>query len=108
MAPNACSLVPYVTLTEAGARFEVRPLDFRKSQYMAPEYLRLSPKHKVPVLVIDGAPLTENVAIQIWIAGNFPAARLLPAEPIQEIACDLVVYPTILCANSHPLSPTGC
>jgi glutathione S-transferase len=40
--------VPYVTLTEAGARFEVRPLDFRKSQYMAPEYLRLSPKHKVP------------------------------------------------------------
>ena len=48
MAPNACSLVPYVTLTEAGARFEVRPLDFRKSQYMAPEYLRLSPKHKVP------------------------------------------------------------
>jgi glutathione S-transferase len=64
--------VPYVTLTEAGARFEVRPLDFRKSQYMAPEYLRLSPKHKVPVLVIDGAPLTENVAIQIWIARNFP------------------------------------
>ena len=24
-APNACSLVPYVTLTEAGAPFEVHP-----------------------------------------------------------------------------------
>ena len=76
-APNACSLVPYVTLTEAGAPFEVQPLNFRKSQHMTPEYLRLNPKHKVPVLVIDGAPLTENVAIQIWIARHFPAAKLL-------------------------------
>ena len=75
-APNACSLVPYVTLTEAGAPFEVQPLNFRKSQHMTPEYVRLNPKHKV--LVIDGAPLTENVAIQIWIARHFPAAKLLP------------------------------
>jgi glutathione S-transferase len=42
-APNACSLVPYVTLTEAGAPFEVHPLNFRKSQHMTPEYLRLNP-----------------------------------------------------------------
>ena len=75
-APNACSLVPYVTLTEAGAPFEVHPLNFRKSQHMTSEYLRLNPKHKVPVLMIDGAPLTENVAIQIWIARHFPAAKL--------------------------------
>jgi len=89
-APNACSLVPYslvpyVTLTEAGAPFEVHPLNFRKSQHMTPEYLQLNPKHKVPVLVIDGAPLTENVAIQVWIARHFPAARLLPADPMQEL-----------------------
>jgi glutathione S-transferase len=37
------------------------------------------------VLLIDGKPLTENVAIQIWIARNFPAAGLLPAEPDLEI-----------------------
>jgi glutathione S-transferase len=47
-APNACSLVPYVALTEAGAPFEVRPLNFRKSQHMAPEYFQLNPKHKRP------------------------------------------------------------
>ncbi len=41
LAPNACSLVPYVMLTEAGAPFEVRPLNFRKSQHMAPEYLKI-------------------------------------------------------------------
>src|SRR5437899_1676909 len=31
-APNACSLVPYVTLTEANANFEVRALNLRKEQ----------------------------------------------------------------------------
>jgi len=99
-APNACSLVPYVTLTEAGTPFEVRPLNFRKSQHMMPDYLQLNPKHKVPLLVIDGRPLTENVAIQIWIARNFPAAKLLPADPIEELqAISLLAW----CASGlHP------
>ena len=99
-APNACSLVPYVTLTEAGAPFEVRPLNFRKLQHMAPEYLQLNPKQKVPVLLIDGMPLTENVAIQTWIAGNFAAARLFPADPMQELkAISLLAW----CASGiHP------
>ena len=42
------------TLTEAGAKFEVRPLNFRKGQHMSPEYLKINPKHKVPLLVVDG------------------------------------------------------
>jgi glutathione S-transferase len=84
-APHTCALAPYVTLTEAGAPFEVRPLNFGRSQHLAPEYLAVNPKHKVPVLVIDGQPLSENVAIQIWIARNFPAAKLLPTAPMQEL-----------------------
>lgn len=84
-APIACSLVPYVTLTEAGADFEVRPLDMRRHQQRSADYLKLNPKHKVPLLVVDGQPLTENVAIQIWIARSFPQARLLPSDPWKEL-----------------------
>jgi hypothetical protein len=78
---------------------------------MAPEYLRLNPAHKVPALVIDGAPLTENVAIQMWGARDFPAARLLPADPMQEFAGDLIAgltrlgYPSFPC--SHQFAPHG-
>lgn len=99
-APVTCALVPYVTLTEAGAPFEVRPLDFARGQHLAPEYLAVTPKHKVPALVIDGEILTENVAIQIWIARNFPAAGLLPADPMQELrAISLLAW----CASGiHP------
>jgi glutathione S-transferase len=47
-APVTCALVPYVTLTEAGAAFEVRSLNFGKAQHLSLEYLALNPKHKVP------------------------------------------------------------
>lgn len=105
-APQTCALVPFVTLTEAGAGFEVRDINTRKGGNRAPEFLALNPKHKVPVLVIDGRPLTENVALQIWIHRQFPGARLLPAEPEAEIeAISLMAW----CASGiHPhLTPNA-
>ena len=110
-APISCALVPYVTLTEAGAQFEVMPLNLRRSQQMAPDYLKINPMHKVPVLMIDGEPLTENVAIQVWIARNFPAAKLLPSDPMQELkAISLLAW---IASSIHPLlarigSPSRC
>ena len=80
-APMTCALVPYVALTEAGAPFEAVNVNTRTNAHRTPKFLALNPKHKVPVLVIDGEPLTENLAIQIWIAREFPQARLLPADP---------------------------
>ena len=105
-APVACSMVPYINLTEAGADFEVIPVNMGKAQQMSPEYLKLNPKHKVPVLLIDGEPLTENVAINTFIARQFPKARLLPADPRQEIkAISLMAW----CASGiHPaLTPNN-
>jgi glutathione S-transferase len=100
-SPIACSLVPYVTLTEAGAKFEVRNINLRKGEQNLPDYLKLNPKHKVPLLMVDGRPLTENVAIQIWIARNFPQTKLLPSDPWQELkAISLMSW----CASGiHPL-----
>ena len=84
-APNTCALAPYVTLTEAGADFEVRPLNFRKRQNFTPEYLKINPKHKVPSLVVDGKILHENVAIHQWVHRTFPDAKILPADPWDEL-----------------------
>jgi len=51
-APTACSLVPYLTLTEAGAAFDVININMGKGQHLNADYLRLNPKHKVPMLVL--------------------------------------------------------
>jgi glutathione S-transferase len=84
-APNTCALAPYVTLTEAGANFEVRPLNYRKREHFTPEYLKINPKHKVPTLVVDDKILTENVAIHQWVHRTFPGAKILPADPWHEL-----------------------
>src|SRR5262245_29220919 len=84
-APNTCALAPYITLTEAGADFEVRPLNYRKRQNFSPEYLRINPKHKVPALVVDGKILTENVAIHQWVHRTFPGSKILLAGPCDEL-----------------------
>ena len=100
-APIACSLVPYVALTEAGAEFDVSVVNFLQGEHMSPDYLALNPKHKVPVLVVDGEPLTENVAILQWIARNFPDAALLPtgADEFKAISlmgwCASGIHPTL-------------
>ena len=105
-APMTCALVPYVTLTEAGAAFEARNLNTRANEHRTPEFLALNPKHKVPVLVIDGEPLTENVAIQIWIARQFPHAKLLPEDPRENIkAISLMAW---FASTVHPhLTPNA-
>jgi glutathione S-transferase len=105
-APLTCALVPFITLNEAGADFELNAINTRKGGNRTPEFLKLNPKHKVPVLIIDGEPLTENVAIQVWIHRQFPKANLLPADPKQEIkAISLMAF----CASGiHPkLTPNA-
>jgi glutathione S-transferase len=106
-ALNTCALAPYVTLTEANASFEVKPLNFRKNEQRLPAYLRLNPKHKVPLLMVDGDPLTESSAIQIWIARNFSQAKLLPSDPWQELKaisilswCSSGIHPYLSRINS--------
>jgi glutathione S-transferase len=105
-APLTCALVPFVTLTEAGADFKVRNLNTRANQHKTPEFLALNPKHKVPVLLIDGEPLTENVAIQLFIARQFPDARLLPVDSRAEVkAISLMAW---FASTIHPhLTPNA-
>ena len=84
-APQTCATVPFITLTEAGADFEVMNLNSRSGQLRSPEFLKLNPKHKVPVLIINVEALTENLAIQVWIAREYPQAKLLPSGPMQYV-----------------------
>jgi glutathione S-transferase len=108
-APITCALAPYITLTEAGAKFEARPLNLRKDQHKSPDYLKLNPKHKVPLLIVDGKVLSESTAIQVWIARTFPQAKLLPSDPWQELQaisllswCASGIHPFLARINAPP------
>jgi len=104
--PYSCATVPWLALTEAGARFEVRAVNLSRGEQTTPEYRRINPKQAVPVLYIDSEPLTENVAILLWIGRHFPAARLVPEDPDAELR--LISFLAWCASGLHPwLTPNA-
>ena len=81
--PVACSLVFYVLLTEAGATTDTLPINMGKGEHNCAAYLKINPKGRLPALLIDCEPLTENVAIQLWLAKQFPDAKLMPTDGLE-------------------------
>jgi glutathione S-transferase len=82
-APGACSFVPHVGLEAAKAEFEPKLVKLHKGEQRTPEYLAMNPNGQVPVLVVDGKPLTQIVAICDFLDRRFPQAGLLPRDDWQ-------------------------
>lgn len=77
--PRTRSTGVRILLEELGAHYEMRVLDRQAGENRAPAYLAINPMGKVPAIVHDGAVVTEQVAIYIYLADLFPAAGLAPA-----------------------------
>lgn len=78
--PNTRSATVRWMLEETGAPYRVVPVDVFAGQGRTPEHLALNPFGKVPVLVVDGVPMTEYLAIVAFLGDLFPEAGLaIPA-----------------------------
>ena len=68
-------------LAEIGADYELRELSLRDDEQQGEEYAAINSHCKVPSLIIDdGPPLTESVAILLTLNDRHPEAALLPAK----------------------------
>lgn len=79
--PMACSLASRIALMEAGldARYREVVLESKRLVEDDADFLAVSAKGRVPVLVLDdGQTLTENAAVLQRVADLAPAARLSP------------------------------
>ncbi len=74
--PGACSMAPHIILHELGKPFEAKAVALRKGQQRTPEYLKINPKGKVPVLDDNGRIVTEIVAIMAYLGRNNPDAGI--------------------------------
>ena len=77
-AYTACSCVTLTALEKIGVDYEEQMLDFEQGDHRSPEFLAVNPQGKVPTLVVNGRPLTENGAIMRWLHWTFPEADLFP------------------------------
>jgi glutathione S-transferase len=72
-------------LAEIGADYDFEPVDVGKGAGRAPEFLRMNPHGKIPVLLDGDFALPESDAILWYLGEKFPDAKLLrPADGSQE------------------------
>jgi GSH-dependent disulfide-bond oxidoreductase len=54
-------------LEEAGLAYDAKPIDTRKGDQFAPEFLAINPNGKVPVIVDDGVTVFDSNAILLYL-----------------------------------------
>jgi glutathione S-transferase len=67
-------------LQELGVDFESVRVNLIAGEHQRPEFLRINPAGKIPVLVDGDLVLTESVAIVLYLAEKYPESNLLPAD----------------------------
>jgi GST-like protein len=66
LAPNPMKVALF--LEEAGLPYEAIPVDTRKGDQFAPEFVALNPNSKVPCIVDDGVAVFDSNAILLYLA----------------------------------------
>lgn len=67
-------------LRELDAEFEFVPVNLPAGENRHPDFLRLNPAGKLPVLVDGDFVLTESAAIVMYLAEKYGAKGLMPAD----------------------------
>ena len=105
-APGSSSMAPHIALHEIGVPFESRPLSFARQETRTPEHLARNPEGKVPVLLIDGRPLTEVAGVLFYLARRYPQAGLWPFDDIEDEA-HAIAWMSFIAATVHPARRQG-
>jgi glutathione S-transferase len=99
-APHTCSLASHIALEDAGAKYELRRIDFGKTEQQSPAYLEVNPKGRVPAMVTAQGILTETPAMLAYIAQRFSQAQLAPLYDPFAFA-QLQAFNSYLCSGLH-------
>ena len=94
-----------IALNMKGLEYETVPVHLLEDggQQHAPDYAALNPSHMVPTLVLDdGTPLTQSLAICEYLDITNPEPPLLPSDPIERAHVKAAAL--VLAADVHPVN----
>lgn len=80
-------------IEETGLEHRLKPVELRKRENMSPEFMKISPGHKIPALVDDKGPggarvtLCESGAILKYLAEK-AGSDLYPKDPARRVVVD--------------------
>jgi ganglioside-induced differentiation-associated protein 1 len=80
---SACAAKVRFALAEKSLEWVGHYVDILRGEQFAPEFLRLSPKAVVPVLVHAGAVIRESTVICEYLEESFAAHPIYPRSPLE-------------------------
>lgn len=80
-SPMSSAVPTHWILEELGVPYEKVKIDLQAGDQQKPAFLALNPNGKVPLLVHDGTPIFESVAIAIHLGETFGVSKKLFPEP---------------------------
>jgi glutathione S-transferase/GST-like protein len=79
--PNAESLALLICLKEKGLEFRSHYVDMLQLEHHSADYLDLSPKAQVPLLLAEGEAMSDTGFALQYLAERYPESRLAPTDP---------------------------
>lgn len=80
-SPHSSASPVHWTLEELRIPYEKALIDIRAGDNKKPEFLKLNPNGKVPLLVHNGVPIFESAAIQMYLGETFGVEKGLYPPP---------------------------
>ena len=73
-----------IMLEELGVEYTVHPINIGQGDQKTPEFLKIGPNNKIPVIVDSdtGASVMESGAIMVYLAEKY--RKFLPADPLKK------------------------
>ncbi len=88
-SPN-CQRVK-VALEEKKLPYGITPVDLRKMEQKRPEFLKLNPYGKVPVIADGATVLYESCIINEYLDEKYPDPPLMPKEPAKKAKIRILI-----------------
>jgi glutathione S-transferase len=77
-APHTRTTGALCLMEELGVPYDLKLLNQKAGEQRKPEYLGVNPMGKVPAVVHDGALITEQPAVYLYLADLYPEKNLAP------------------------------
>ena len=102
-APGACSRVSLIALEKVKVPFETELIIFMNGAHKSPDFKKLNPSGKIPVLVADNNAISQNISILSWLNEIYPEAALFPKTNTSIERAQLLSLLVKFSADLHPL-----
>ena len=91
-----------IALNLKGLAYERVEVSLIAGDQRSDAYLEQNAQGFVPMLVVDGEPIIQSMAIIDWIDRSFPEPRLIPEEPMPRAVA--LARAQVIASDIHPLN----